>query len=115
MLLILCAGQMMGCSKTLSVGLENKLQEFWLWFRQLFKASKTAPGEKEKQRYLETAHQNWYCVGEAEQSNAWPALKKESVLCVRSSWFHLLSAIRYALGSVEEKLLGSDIRNLKQS
>lgn len=29
--------------------------------------------------------------------------------------FHLFSGIRNALGSVKEKLLGSDIRNLKQS
>lgn len=55
MLLILHAREITGCSKTLSAGLEIKLQIFWLWFGQLFKASKAAASEKGKQAYSESA------------------------------------------------------------
>lgn len=82
MLLLLCAGEMMGCSKALSAGSEKKRQKFWLWFRQLFGARKAAARRKKgKQMYLETTDYNWYHLGEGEQSDARSALGKARVFC----------------------------------
>lgn len=60
-----------------NAGLEIKPQK--LWFRPLFKAGKAAAREKGKQMNLNTTY-NWYCGGEGEQSNAWPALREGSIL-----------------------------------
>lgn len=79
MLLILCAKEIMGCSKT-SAGLEVKPQKFCLWFRQLFKASKAAAREKGKQMYLETTYYSWYYVGAGEQSMVCSQERKYALL-----------------------------------